>query len=619
MRKFFGTVLPVFVALGFVLAGYQWAEAEVGTVAPEFVTGSRIYTDLDEIPAPTYVITAEDIRSSGAVDLAEVLEKKIPGIFVKQKSGVTQDAQIALRGVVTEVLVLVDGIPLYRSSHGANAATVDYRAFPLEAIDRIEVVKGGGSAIYGSMAAGGVINIITKKPDSAGGRVLAEAGPSGWRRYYVSGNTGGGSLSAGIWYERVEEGQKRLFYDTTPDQRYDALDYKGDACGVNIAGDSWVFRAATGEYGYKYNSPNWSTGLPELNDEKKGYNRYSFRYDSDFWYLLAGYDTQRFDILQNTNNFYEDSAYTAEFGGKSVVGDALLAWGVFYRCEDTEFSAGGVDPVTSKNRSNIAPFGELSYAFGDWVTNLGLRYEMWNQESNDYDELIPKISIQRQFPGGSLFYVSASRVFAMPSMYELYADVPSWWGFSGNPDLKPERGWSYELGLKSAVVANPWNAGLFFLEIQDKIRTNDFWTSYINLAEFRSYGIEAAKKWRLGSAWTVGLQGTWQHPEEKTTSSSAWARSYGIPEWEIGGSLEYRDGPWAALLSINWAGNRMGNATWDPENYVLADLTLSWESGSDTIRLYCVNIFDSDYLYNSAGWYYYGPERGIRLSWERRF
>ncbi len=618
MRKFFVLVFLVFAVVMAVNAGCPGAEAGVASVAPEVVTGSRIYTDLDEIPAPTYVITAEDIKQSGAVDLAEVLEKKVPGIFVKQKSGVTLDAQITLRGVLTEVLVLVDGVPLYRSSHAANAATVDYRAFPLDTIERIEVVKGGGSAVYGSMAAGGVINIITRKSDSAGGKIVAEAGPNDWRRYYVSGNADGGSVSAGVWYERVEEGRKRLFYYTTPDNVFYSLDYKGDAYGVNIAGDRWVFRIATGEYRYKYNSPSWGGGPPELNDEKKGYDRYSFRYDSDSWYLLAGYDTQRFDILQNTGNFYEDSAFTSEFGGKSVIGDVLVAWGVFYRCENTEFSAGGADPVISKDRSNIAPFAELSYSFENWVANLGLRYEMWDQGSNDYDELIPKISMQRQFPGGNLFYISASRVFAMPSLYELYADVPSWW-FSGNPDLKPERGWSYELGLKSAAMDDSWSAGLFFLDIQDKIRTNDSWNSYINLAEFRSYGIEASKNWRLDSSWMTGVHATLQRPEEKETGSSAWTRSYGIPEWEIGGYLEYKDGPWTALLSVNWAGNRMGNATWDPEDYVLADLTLSWGSGNDTVRFYCVNIFDSEYLYNSAGWYYYGPERGLRLSWERRF
>lgn len=617
MRKFFVAGSIVVAAIVFVLAGYHGVSAEVAVVAPEVVTGSRIYTDLNEVPAPTYVITAEDIAASGAVDLAEVLEKRVPGIFVKQKSGVTQDAQIALRGVVTEVLVLVDGIPLYRSSHGANAATVDYRAFPIETIERIEVVKGGGSAIYGSMAAGGVINIITRKADIAGGKLVAEAGPNDWRRYYVSGNIGSRNLSAGIWYERVEEGRKRLFYDTTPDNVFYSLDYRSDSYGLNLTGNRWVFRATGGEYRYQYNTPAWGGGV-DMNDEKKEYSRYSFRYDSDSWYLLTGYDTQRFDILQNTRNYYEDSAYTAEIGGKSVWGEALVAWGLFYRYEDTEFSAGGADPVTSKSRSNIAPFTELSYPFGDWVANLGLRYEIWDQESNDYSELIPKISLQKQFVNGDIFYASVSRVFAMPSLYELYADVPSW-GFLGNPDLKPEKGWSYEFGLKSSRMTNPWNVGLFFLDIQDKIRTNDLWTSYINLAQFRSYGIEASKNWRLGSSWTTGLHATWQHPEEKTASSSAWARSYGIPEWEIGSSLEYKYGPWTALLSVNWAGNRMGDATWDPDNYVLADLSLSWESGNDAVRLYFVNIFDSDYFYNSAGWYYYGPERGIRLSWERRF
>jgi len=604
------TMVVLFVICAFALPGFAAVSAAVETVAPEVVTGSRIYTSLDELPAPTYVITAEDIEQSGADNLATVLEQNVPGVFVKQKSGVAQDAQITMRGVVTQVLVLVDGVPLYRSSHVANAATVDYRAFPLENIERVEVVKGGGSAVYGSMAAGGVINIITKKPDGTEAVTLAETGPNGWRRYYASGSAAGETIAARIWYEHIDEGRKRLCYVNTPATREDSLGYDSDAYGVNLSGDDWVFRVTRGDYSY-----GWENSGHDDHDAKT-YSRYSFRYNADDWYALLGYDTQCYKSYTAWgNNIYEDSAYTLEIGGNGTSGEAIYAWGVFSRFEETDFGTIG-GSLTSQDRTNIAPFTEWSFAWGDWLANIGLRYEIWDQEGNDYDELIPRISFQRQFANGNMFYASASRVFAMPSFYELYVD-DGW--TTGNPNLNPEKGWSYEVGLNNRNSRNSWQICLFYLKLMDKIKYDS--GTYINVAEFHSYGIEASKRWNLGQNWTLGLNGTWQKPEEKATSSSSWTRGQGMPEWELGGSLEYKTGPWSALLSANWVGNRMGDAAnnWNPDDYVMVDLTISWKQDNDTVRLYCTNLFDEDYTFESGGWYYYGPERGFRLSWEHRF
>jgi len=530
MRKVSAAVSLLVTGLFFLCAGSRFAWAETVFVEPEVVTGSRIYTELSEVPAPTYVITAEEIAVSGAMDLGTLLDRNIPGVFMKKKTGVSQQSEVVIRGITTEILVLVDGIPYYRSSHLADGATVDLRSFPLENIERIEIVKGGGSAIYGSMAAGGVINIITKKPVASGGMILAETGSNDWRRYYVSGNALGDDLSAGIWYERIDEGRRRLFYDTVPENRFDSLEYKGDAYGLVLRGSRWVLRATTGEYRYKYLTPGYPSGT-DLNDEKKEYGRYSFRYDADSWYLLAGYDTQKYDILQNTGNFYEDSALTAEFGGRSTMDEALVAWGVYYRYEETEFSDGWGDPAVSRYRFNVAPFAEVSFSVSDWVANLGMRYEIWKQKYNDHDEVVPKISIQRQFVNGNIFYLAASRVFAMPSFYEMYAEG-TW--TTGNADLKPEKGWSYEAGMKGPDQYS-WSAGVFYTDLEDKIKSvydpGIFKYTYLNLADFRTYGVELSRSWKLAEKWVFSFNGTWQHPEENR-----------IPHHPGSGATAFRNG-----------------------------------------------------------------------------
>ncbi|NLO55802.1 MAG: TonB-dependent receptor [Thermovirga sp.] len=617
MRRVLATAVVCIAVVSGVFIDCRSARAEIASVEPEIVTGSRIYTKLSEIPAPTYVITAEEIDQSGATDLGALLDQRIPGIFLKKKTGVSQQSEVTIRGIITEILVLVDGIPYYRSSHLADGATVDFRSFPLENIERVEVVKGGGSALYGSMAAGGVINIITKKPEKSGGRVVAEGGSNGWRRYYVSGNAGEEGIVANTWYERLEEGKRRLFFYEEPEDTYFSHFYRGDTFGLNIAGDRWIIQVVTSDYSYSFNNEFG------LNEEKKRVNRISMRHDWNDWYFLAGYHKQDYDFPLVEGRFYKDSAISAEIGGRMVLGEALAAWGLFFRYEDTDFSDGWGDSVTSKNRNNLAPFMEVSYPVGDWVANLGLRYEIWRQESNDHDELIPKISIQRQFVNGNIFYLAASRVFAMPSFYELFIESSSSYG---NPDLEPERGWSYEVGYKNPGP-EPWSIGLFFVSLKDKIKYDDNWPgTWFNLADFRSYGIEFSRQWILGPCWSMMVNGTWQYPEEKKSPNSSWIRSYGVPEWEIGLAVKYVQAPWTVTLSLNWMANQAGffsspwsNYDWDAGDHLLVNLDLSWDSGDDTIRLHLVNLFNENYTYRSGNSFYYGPERGFRLSWERRF
>ncbi|MGI6774835.1 TonB-dependent receptor [Acetomicrobium sp.] len=181
--------LAAFLGVLFLLsvAGEVLAQEEPITVAPELVTGSRLAESLDEVPQAAYVVTADEIERSGAKTLSEVLGK-IPGISSLRRSSWSQDDSIVMRGVATEVLVLVDGVPFYKPGQWRLIClTSDLRSIPLESIERIEVVKGAGSALYGSMAAAGVINIITKTPDKYKTSIIAEGGSNDWRRYSAIG------------------------------------------------------------------------------------------------------------------------------------------------------------------------------------------------------------------------------------------------------------------------------------------------------------------------------------------------------------------------------------------------------------------------------------------------
>ena len=179
-----------------------------------------------------------------------------------------------------------------------------------------------------------------------------------------------------------------------------------------------------------------------------------------------GYDDQRYYILQNPDNYYKDRAFTTEFAKQNLWGETLASWGLFFRREESTFRGSSFDPEVEQNRTNYAPFAEFSRPIGDFIGTLGLRYEIWRQDdAENLNELIPKLTLQYPLDNGSTWYLSAGRFFAMPSIYELYAKGP--WGTVGNPNLKPEKGWSYELGIKGAELSGSWNRGLFYYDMDD--------------------------------------------------------------------------------------------------------------------------------------------------------
>jgi len=182
VTRFLVLIISLYASLFFARA--LFAQEGPVTVAPELVTGSRLAESLDEVPQATYVITADEIERSGAKTLSELLDK-IPGVNTLRKNSWTQNDSVRMRGLDLEVLVLVDGVPFMPVNYD-NMFTADLRSIPLESVERIEVVKGAGSALYGSMAAAGVINIITKTPDKYKTSIIAEGGSNDWRRYSAS-------------------------------------------------------------------------------------------------------------------------------------------------------------------------------------------------------------------------------------------------------------------------------------------------------------------------------------------------------------------------------------------------------------------------------------------------
>lgn len=617
-----GTTAAILVsALVATLASTAARAEDIMVLEPETVTGSRIYTRLEEVPTATYVIDRKEIEKSGARTLNEILAD-VPGIYTPSRNARSQQVDIKMRGLVTELLILVDGAPYYESTFLANGAAVDLRSIPLEEIERIEVVKGAGSALYGSMAAAGVVNIITKKMEGSGISILGETGTNDWEKGSISGWTTKGDFGVKVWYSKAEEGEAPLsVYNPSgrPASATDgvvdkSLEYDEESAGLKLQKGPLTFNASWGEYDSRWTRWNSWTYQRDLNRQENTFSRFNLKWEEGpnrFMVYHHKHERDQWDGGSRSN--YDNKAWGAEFSQRTTWGDSLLSWGTAFRKEDISYDEG--IPV-NRDRTNYAPFLEVSRPVGDMILNLGFRYEMWDQDdADDYEKFIPKLSLLYQTLEGSTWYLSAGRFFAMPSVYQLFGSPV--YGIKPNYDLKPEKGYSYDLGVKGTDESGPWNVGLFYMTMDNKINLASDWSEYVNVDDYRAWGIEASKTWTLNELWDLSLGATWMRAEEKTETSSTWTRST-VPEWDVNATLAYGRGPWAGELTVTHFGNRNeGNVESD---VTTVDALLEYQFDASTLRLSVYNLFDEEYWQTEAyDMYYYGPERRVYLTWEHTF
>jgi len=611
---------------------------EVHEVARVEVTGSRLAEDISEVPAPAYVITREEIEMSGARSTQEVLNR-VPGVNgLRNSSSSALDKSVVVRGLTTEVLLLVDGIPFRTSSYGTDSmgSPFDLRAVPLESIERIEVVKGASSAVYGSNAAGGVINIITKKGiEKSGGTLLLEGGSYGWFRGSVRGTAVmSDDLKVTFGYTKTKESSE-LNIRKKKDGTYDkATDYTGNDFVLGVEKGNWSFSGALGDYDSDWNN-SYDSDLATVysNTQKNKYQRFAVAYSDEVNFGRIYYNNNEkeysyySDPLYVNNYEYKDSSMGLMFNRKQDIFGLIGVWGLEWRRESSEYkgysNSGGwitKDTPYDLKRDGFSPYFEVSVPIGDMGLDVGLRYEHWSVDGGEtVNELIPRLSLNWESPTGKLWYLTAGRFFAMPSFYQIF--MPDRNYGTPNPNLKPEKGWTYDIGVKDPKTANPWSFGIFYMDMKDKIKYESdpvTWVGqYVNLDEYRAWGVEGEIKFNFKGNWSYTNGFSWTNADEKTKGSNTWKRS-GMPRLHLSRRLNYAKGPWAAELSAHYYGDRSINSTlYDDDNIFLMNASVSWKVDTHKVVLSCTNIFDKEFVLDSQG--YINPERKFILSWQYEF
>ena len=473
------------------------------------VTASRVATSKVDTPASISVITAEDLADKNYSNVQEVLADT-PGVNILgggSKGSINGEDQIMINGD-TRVLVLVDG---RRMNVGSTGKTSANWLPPANAIERVEVLKGGGSALYGSDAVGGVINIITKKGAELGSQVTLKAATGSWGAEEY-GLTASGSNDKGLGVFVAANKERRGNFDYK-NQQGDVVEMKNSGYnteGINlkidqVVGDddriTFAFEHNNSEGGVPYDT---MVGFVETDTFKRLNNNVSLRYDWNESADNAGFvqvyrNHQHAKFLSNDPyGAYKQSDFTDETTGFTAQQNLKLneknelTFGAEYyktEVENKDYLNGG------NSINNKAVYLEERWKINDsWQVNTGLRYDDHNRYG---EELTPKVALNKKVNDDSNVYLSWGKVFKAPTVDKLFYKKLNGMPAS-NPNLDPETGDVWTLGYNASIGSKTdFSASVYYSDIDNAITDNGLsWNDpdlkYINARKEKRRGLEVS-------------------------------------------------------------------------------------------------------------------------------
>lgn len=463
------------------------------------VTGTRTPRLLKDSPILTRVITSADIKRVDALDVGELLEAELPGI--KFSYAMDQQVTLNMQGFGgNSVLFLVDGERIA----GETLDNIDYSRLNLDNVERVEIIKGAASSLYGSNAVGGVVNIITSgatEPWSV--NVNARYGAHNERRYGGSAGFVAGKFNSmtNVQYTAVDsykmknEGDYNAFYGGFNYSVKERLQYEPVEGLKFTARAGYFFRERDMQADTKDRYRDFSGGLKgewDINDENRVELSYSYdQYDKSDYLLFNDSDVRDYSNVQHVLR----GIYTYSFfpGGHTLIvgGDYMRDYLMSYQFEGNGHYIQHTADVFTQIECNLDD---------RWHLTGGLRFDYFSQKKLSH--FSPKLSLMYRI-GGWSFRGSYSGGFRAPTLKEMYMsfDMAGIFMIYGNPDLAPES--SENLSLSAEYSWKYLNVSLsgFYNWVDNRITTvwNDALggMQYMNMSPLQVRGLDFSVSTRL--------------------------------------------------------------------------------------------------------------------------
>ena len=652
-----GAVLSVFMAgaYGNACAADGTSDA-VYSLNPVVVTATRYEKSDAEIPAATQTFTEEQIEQTGADNLQVALQYLDgvidAGMGPNGTSVSSMTTKNVIRGVSNGTVVMINGTPInWRTNYNLEN-------IPTSAVERVEVVRGGGAVLYGSQATGGVINIITKK--TLPNEVKVGLGNKGRQEYAVTANAG--DLSIAYTYNKwgklgyVSSSDSSIKPDKTRvpvemKQRFFGSE-KNDFLATYKLNDHADFL-----YNHNESASRWAytyTGITDPDyEDMNDHPRYIRRYENDKDFLqfnfhgldgISGHVFYNYNTLKTHGTDYYSSTGKKYAAPKAVRGqeknktygyDVQKVWD---GNPDQTFLIGtSLVRETFENETSDTGRNIIS-AFGSWERNLTAKDVLtlsgrgtWTTGGiQNFHNFSGQAQYLHTLDNTQSLYASVGQSFVLPTFSQMYSREQAG-GISniiGNPDLKPQKGLHYEAGWKKEETNRQYKVALFTEKIDDNISysgTSGRW--YAINEDFKNHGIEASIRGQEdnGFTWHAGL--TWQDPKskqttEKTSAKRYWDRSYG--RILLTGGVGYEKEKWTTALNFSYLADRVQSPlaahSHSVKPYLLTSMTVKYSPNkSSDIMLAIDNLLNRKDIVSHTTSDYYATPRNFILSYRYKF
>jgi len=532
---------------------------------PEFVvTGTRNATDVRHLPMTVTVIGRETLIQQNQPSVLPTVMQQVPGLFVTSRSmmgyGVSTGAAggINLRGIsggAGQLLVLIDGHPQYQGIYG-HPISDSYQTLMA---DRVEVLRGPASVLYGSNAMGGVLNIVTRSmhQDGVKTHINLGAGSYGTIQTEASNQVRSGKFSSTVaaQYSRTDNhrprmgfeqygGYLKLGYDFTEHWKayVDAnithfnSSYPGAESSPMFDADQWITRgvvSAAVENHYDRTSGALSVysnfGRHKIDDGTTDPTKPTQRYFRSkdaltgiSWYQSARlFEGNRLTVGADYMHIYGNAYYTSKQTGEVLV---------------TSNKQSG-----RSYRNEIAGYVDFRQDLTTWLTvDAGVRVD---HHSVSGTEWIPQAGIVVRPLATGEIKATASKGFRNPSMREMYLYPPS------NEELEPERLWNYELSWRHRIGTFRYGANFFYIKGDNMIQTVN--RKNVNTGEIENYGMELEADYRISSHWALNTNHSLLHMKNPVIAAPTYkgflGANYNCCRWTVVAGLQYISGLYTAV------------------------------------------------------------------------
>lgn len=568
------------------------------------VTASRTKQEVRESPSSVEVITREDIDKMGAENLAQALQLAL-GIDTQENAMVGNRSSI--RGMNTnQTLILIDGRRVRTENTSETMNFYELKRINMDDVERIEIVRGAASSLYGSEALGGVINVIKKHPGKMQTAVTLDwtsrQSDEGIR--FDSGKLGKWALSGSFKHMGVREqgtdagsnmyGKKNFFnldgrMEMTKDKWLDVFfDY--------LTEDLYMKDSLT--QGTDYDHKRFSTGIKYSGRDKRG------DYEMQVYYTYFDKHQRTRERANHSLNSFDDLKFNSLiFDGRrsiQVAKDHLLTFGGEYRKEDYESTRiKGTNTRTLEGVTNQLGNSSMDYtAFylqDEWLASprwLIIPSLRWDYNSEFGNELTGKLGTTYKITKDVRFKANIGTAYRAPTASELYfswhhtpnarMDVQ----INGNPNLKPEKALNFDLGFEMEKDKTFGKITYFHNKVDDLINIDTVMSrlpgfpprvlatgTYRNIDSATMQGVELEVRQALGGGFSVRGLYTYLDARDGKTGE----RLAGRPYHKASLQLSYDDAThgWNATLWNDWtAGYRYGETVGRRTVYKDASLSI---------------------------------------------